>query len=246
MIENNEKKITLSVSVTKFKSKPEDWKALTYKRQTITIEELVNRIYEGHCICQNFHTKSEVFGLSEKTIANFDFADCVILDIDDTFLSMNDFYLSLKDEHKPTIIYTTYSNVDNVNNRFRLIYVFDKSISSNDFYRSIANAITYNIQKEIKGFDLKDKTCLNVSQQFAGNGNENIVYYYNDNIFTPTDFGIDENFFSNSGSILEREKKNNIQSYLESKVKDTEFLKDFWSTSYKRNEEEFIRKYANV
>ncbi len=246
MIENNEKKITLSVSVTKFKSKPEDWKALTYKRQTITIEELVNRIYEGHCICQNFHTKSEMFGLSEKTIANFDFADCVILDIDDTFLSMNDFYLSLKDEHKPTIIYTTYSNVDNVNNRFRLIYVFDKSISSNDFYRSIANAITYNIQKEIKGFDLKDKTCLNVSQQFAGNGNENIVYYYNDNIFTPTDFGIDENFFSNSGSILEREKKNNIQSYLESKVKDTEFLKDFWSTSYKRNEEEFIRKYANV
>ena len=96
---------------------------------------------------------------------------------------MNDFYLSLKDEHKPTIIYTTYSNIDNVNNRFRLIYVFNEPIRSNEYYRGIANTIVYNIQKEIEGFDLKDKTCLNASQQFAGNGNDNIVYYYNDNIF---------------------------------------------------------------
>lgn len=244
MFKNNKKKITLSVSVTKFKSKPENWKALTYKRQTITIEELVNRIYEGHCICQNFHTKSKVFGLSEKTIANFDFADCVILDIDDTFLSMNDFYLSLKDEHKPTIAYTTYSNIDNINNRFRVIYVFDKPIGSNDFYRSIANAIIYNIQKDIEGFDLKDKTCLNSSQQFAGNGNDNIVYYYNDNIFCPTDFGFDENYFSNSDSILKRERKNNIQTDLESPIANSEFMKDFWGMGYKKNEEIFIRKYA--
>lgn len=244
MFKNNKKKITLSVSVTKFKSKPENWKALTYKRQTITIEELVNRIYEGHCICQNFHTKSKVFGLSEKTIANFDFADCVILDIDDTFLSMNDFYLSLKDEHKPTIAYTTYSNIDNINNRFRVIYVFDKPIRSNDFYRSIANAIIYNIQKDIEGFDLKDKTCLNSSQQFAGNGNDNIVYYYNDNIFYPTDFGFDENYFSNSDSILKRERKNNIQTDLESPIANSEFMKDFWGMGYKKNEEIFIRKYA--
>ena len=244
MFKNNKKKITLSVSVTKFKSKPENWKALTYKRQTITIEELVNRIYEGHCICQNFHTKSKVFGLSEKTIANFDFADCVILDIDDTFLSMNDFYLSLKDEHKPTIAYTTYSNIDNINNRFRAIYVFDKPIRNNDFYRSIANAIIYNIQKDIEGFDLKDKTCLNSSQQFAGNGNDNIVYYYNDNIFCPTDFGFDENYFSNSDSILKRERKNNIQTDLESPIANSEFMKDFWGMGYKKNEEIFIRKYA--
>lgn len=244
MFKNNKKKITLSVSVTKFKSKPENWKALTYKRQTITIEELVNRIYEGHCICQNFHTKSKVFGLSEKTIANFDFADCVILDIDDTFLSMNDFYLSLKDEHKPTIAYTTYSNIDNINNRFRVIYVFDKPIRSNDFYRSIANAIIYNIQKDIEGFDLKDKTCLNSSQQFAGNGNDNIVYYYNDNIFCPTDFGFDEKYFSNSDSILKRERKNNIQTDLESPIANSEFMKDFWGMGYKKNEEIFIRKYA--
>lgn len=244
MFKNNKKKITLSVSVTKFKSKPENWKALTYKRQTITIEELVNRIYEGHCICQNFHTKSKVFGLSEKTIANFDFADCVILDIDDTFLSMNDFYLSLKDEHKPTIAYTTYSNIDNINNRFRVIYVFDRPIRSNDFYRSIANAIIYNIQKDIEGFDLKDKTCLNSSQQFAGNGNDNIVYYYNDNIFCPTDFGFDENYFSNSDSILKRERKNNIQTDLESPIANSEFMKDFWGMGYKKNEEIFIRKYA--
>ena len=88
---------------------------------------------------------------------------------------MNDFYLSLKDEHKPTIIYTTYSNIDNINNRFRLIYVFNEPIRSNEYYRGIANTIVYNIQKEIEGFDLKDKTCLNSSQQFAGNGNDNCI-----------------------------------------------------------------------
>lgn len=246
MFKNDKKKITLGVSEQKFENKPDNWKILTYKRRIITIEELVNLICEGHCICQNFKTSSETFGLREKTIANFDLADCVILDIDDTFLSMNDFYLSLKDEHKPSIIYTTYSNVDNVNNRFRLIYVFDKPIKTNDYYRGIANAIIYYIQKEIKGFDLKDKSCLNASQQFAGNGNENINYYYNDNIFRPTDFGIDENNFSNSVSILEREKKSNIQTDLESQTGNSEFMKDFWSTGFKMNEEIFIRKYAEI
>ena len=246
MFKNSKKKITLGVSVQKFENKPNNWKILTYKRHTITIEELVNLICKGHCICQNFKTTSEIFGLREKTIANFDFADCVILDIDDTFLSMNDFYLSLKDEHKPTIIYTTYSNIDNINNRFRLIYVFNEPIRSNEYYRGIANTIVYNIQKEIEGFDLKDKTCLNASQQFAGNGNDNIVYYYNDNIFCPTDFGFDENSFSNSDSILKRERKNNIQIDLESLIGNSEFMKDFWSMGYKKNEEIFIRKYAPI
>lgn len=246
MLKNDKKKITLGVSEQKFGNKPDNWKILTYKRHTITIEELVDLICKGHCICQNFQTICETFGLREKTIANFDFADCVILDIDDTFLSMNDFYLSLKDEHKPSIIYTTYSNIDNVNNRFRLIYVFDKPINSNEYYRGIANAIIYNIQKEIEGFELKDTTCLNASQQFAGNGNDNIVYYYNDNIFRPTDFGIDENYFSNLDSMLEREKKSNIQTDLERQIGNSEFMKDFWSMGFKMNEEIFIRKYAEI
>lgn len=246
MLKNDKKKITLGVSEQKFENKPDNWKILTYKRHIITIEELVNLICEGHCICQNFKTSSETFGLREKTIANFDFADCVILDIDDTFLSMNDFYSSLKDEHKPSIIYTTYSNIDNVNNRFRLIYVFDKPINNNEYYRGIANAIIYNIQKEIKGFDLKDKSCLNASQQFAGNGYENINYYYNENIYRPTDFGFDENYFSNSVSILERERKSNIQTDLERQIGNSEFMKDFWSMGFKMNEEIFIRKYAEI
>ena len=45
---------------------------------------------------------------------------------------------------------------------------------------------------------------------------------------------------------LKKERKNNIQTDLESPIGNTEFMKDFWSMSYKRNEEEFIRKYANV
>ena len=61
-------------------------------------------------------------------------------------------------------------------------------------------------KKRIEGFSLKDTTCLNASQQFAGNGNDNIVYYYNDNIFCPMDFGFNENYCSNSDSILKRER----------------------------------------
>lgn len=243
---DNKKVITLSVSVQKFKTKPTNWAELAYKRKTITIKELVNHICEGYCICQNFNTKCETFGLKEKRIANFDFADCIILDIDDTFLSMNDFYLSLNDKYKPTIIYTTHSNIDNVKNRFRLIYIFDEPIKSNENYKIIANAIIYNIQKNIERFNLKDKSCLNASQQFAGNGSDEIVYYYNDNIFCPIDFGIDEKCFSIPNSILEREREHNIQSHLEKKVEDTEFMRDFRSMGYKKNEEEFIRKYAET
>lgn len=154
---------------------------------------------------------------------------------------MNDFYLSLKDEHKPTIIYTTRSNIDNINNRFRMIYVFNEPIRSNEYYRGIANTIVYNIQKEIEDFDLKDKTCLNASQQFAGNGNDNIVYYYNGNILCHTDFGFDENSFSNSDSILKRERKNNIQIDLESLIGNSEFMKDFWSMGYKK-----MKKFSYV
>lgn len=51
MFKNSKKKITLGVSVQKFENKPNNWKILTYKRHTITIEELVNLICKGHCIC---------------------------------------------------------------------------------------------------------------------------------------------------------------------------------------------------
>ena len=57
-------------------------------------------------------------------------------------------------------------------------------------------------------------------------------------------FWIDENYFSNSDSILKRERKNNIQTDLESPIANSEFMKDFWSMGYKMNEEIFIRKYA--
>ncbi len=40
MFKNSKKKITLGVSVQKFENKPNNWKILTYKRHTITIEEL--------------------------------------------------------------------------------------------------------------------------------------------------------------------------------------------------------------
>lgn len=68
MINNDKKKITLGVSVQKFESKPNNWKTLTYQRHTITIEELVNLICEGHCICQNFKTVGKIFGLREKRL----------------------------------------------------------------------------------------------------------------------------------------------------------------------------------
>ena len=246
MIQDNEKKITLGVSVKTYESKPQNWKELTYERQIISIEELTKLICDGHCICQNFKTRDRIFGLREKTIANFDFAHCVILDIDDTFLTINDFYSSLEEEYRPTIIYTTYSNVDNVNNRFRLIYVFDSPIKHNEYYRSIANAIVASIQNDIEGFTLKDTTCLNASQQFAGNGSKGIVYYYNDNIFRPMDFGIDEKSFSISDSILKKERKSNIQSDVENQDSNSEFMNDFWGTGYLKNEETFIRKYAEV
>ena len=65
------RKSHLALVCKKFKNKPDNWKILTYKRHTITIEELVNLICEGYCICQNFKTTSKTFGLREKTIANF-------------------------------------------------------------------------------------------------------------------------------------------------------------------------------
>lgn len=82
--------------------------------------------------------------VKDKTIANFLSTQTVWIDLDDTFVTINEFYdfVSIK----PSILYSTPSNIIGVNNRFRAVYVFDELIESNKLYNEIVDNIISQLQ----------------------------------------------------------------------------------------------------
>ena len=104
-----EKVYNISVSLNKYSDKNcIKWQTMQYAKRHLTIDELIELIKEGYCFCHCFHTRSNAFGLNEKTDTNFREANMVFVDIDDSIISMSDFITKLS--HKPTIAYTTPNN----------------------------------------------------------------------------------------------------------------------------------------
>lgn len=237
-------KFDISVSLKKFEQKPSnhEWKFIKYIKQSVDVDMLCDLIKQGFCFCHIFKSNDIVFSVKDKTIANFLSTQTVWIDLDDTFVTINEFYdfVSIK----PSILYSTPSNIIGVNNRFRAVYVFDELIESNKLYNEIVDNIIKSITNDINGFILKDKTCRNASQQFAGNAKDDIIIYSNYNVYSFSDFDIDVTSINIKDDFVQkrsyiREGENNMYMHLQN-------AHDNKNVYVKFNDRQFINDYFNV
>lgn len=177
----------LGVSTLNYTTKP-NFKNVRYKiRENLSVSEWVQLIRSGYSFTHSFHVSAE-YGNKEKTIANFKQTNFIWFDFDNCIDSINNVYQKLT--FKPNIAYTTISNLQNGKlHRFRLIYLIDFTINSNDSYKYYLNLLLNTIINDLGNEYLKyiDKNCFNTSQQmFGSNSNSTIITnnnIYNSNLF---------------------------------------------------------------
>ena len=149
-----------------------------YKKGTFTPQELLDKLTEGHVFCHIFEPmkcrrrKDGSFGNSEKRNENFRCSYIIGIDIDETnYKTAEDFIEKL--ELKPTFYYTSYRNQqDGLGARFRLIYIFNKPITSPYLFRYLSSKLHNKIEKDTKE-KIKDKCGLNCTQYFNGTNRHN-------------------------------------------------------------------------
>lgn len=241
------KQFTLGISVNRYNEKPVKFdNSIKYIKQSLTIEQLASYIKNGHVITHNFKdTFDEEFIKSNITIANFDYTYIVLIDVDDCKYNMNDF-LSFVDI-KPSLAYTTSSNINNVSNRFRIAYLFNKAIRSNEEYKEVANAIVEYFKSVVPNYEHNDNTCINSSQVMFGNPKQNIEIIYNDNTYDKDKFSVsfcikekrEEHYTNGNGKKETEQLKKTIT------ITDKEFIDDFFSITNKDSYFAFVEKYQN-
>lgn len=244
------KNFTIGISTTAFTTKPIRFdNSIKYNKRNINIEQLADLIKEGRVLTHNFiGTFDDDFCKTDITIANFDYTYLVLLDIDDCALNMNDFLSLLP--LKPSLAYTTSSNIDNVSNRFRLAYLFNGPIKTNDEYKAIAKNIIGYINKNIIGYVHKDNTCINASQVMYGNPNSDISIIYNEATYNVNDFanpsvlgkeGIHYTDGNAKNTNEHKEHKELIKTII---IKDQEFIDNLFSINSSDSCNAFIDKYS--
>ena len=178
---------------------------ICFKEQEVTVEQLLERVLEGHTFCYRFGEfppntdektyvrKDGYFTMSGKADCFFKGSYVVGVDIDDTAYESAEEFIS-KLSLQPTFWYTTLSNKQKDKNkdgildaRFRMMFVFDRIIEDKYFFRYVSSVIHHLIEKDSqeKITDPCGKSC---SQYFNGTN-------YDDSNLT-VDFGISNIIYS--------------------------------------------------
>lgn len=142
---------------------------MTFTRVNVNVDELVNHLITGRTVCGCFN-KGADFKPRDKKNINFDGANLVSIDIDDTNYPdaktlLN--YLSLP----PTFFHTTWSNhKPGKGTRVRLGYVINTTIKDYVQFRYIAWLICERIMGDLNQYGKADfdKCSLNASQYYNG------------------------------------------------------------------------------
>lgn len=229
MDKENTNSFNISVSIRNYTDKNKiDWKNVRYQHRILTIKEFAELIKQGYCFCHNFKTHSNTFGVREKTDKNFISADMVFIDIDDNEIDMKMFVDNLF--KKPTIYYTTPNNHTEKSNyryRFRLCYLFDTPITDVQTYKTLYMCIINQIGNDIQDFTNKDDCGKSPSQQFSGNGNSNCELYVTSNIFSLSDFPIQNNNALSSFLLISNGKSDSSKPLIKDvEIIDNEFIMD--------------------
>lgn len=244
---NNTMFFNLSVSSTNYVGKCQEWGKLRYRTMSMDIKSLVDYIKKGYCFTHTFKDvdADDSFGCKQKTVRNFKSTNTVFLDVDGCSLTAQEFYNTITP--KPSIVYTTPSNITGTENRFRLVYIYEDAILSNEDYKNEVKKIYTSIGCYIPDFKF-DTTSINVSQQMGGNGLDNCQLYQSNNIFNFSSF----QEYDCIPISYKKEERNDISNrnavdYEEVKVKidDKEFIVDFWNINEEIEEYDFMKKYKD-
>ena len=181
----------LNVSTEPFPQKPQAnaVKDITYTTQTITIDELEQRVVDGYAFCYNFlPTETGILTQQDRRIERFDYTNLVFYDFDKMPTPMEEFIETLA--FKPSLAYTTYSNGTNGKFSYRLVYAFrlricnEKEFEKTYWGLATANGFQSGTYPDgtTYGFDFRK-----VNQQYYGGG-EHTITYKSDNTYFANDF----------------------------------------------------------
>lgn len=227
------KNIDVSISDLNYNKKPtsEEIRFMTFKKETLSIEELSDYIKEGYTFCSIF--KDDEFVIRDKKDSNYKYTQIISVDIDHSTMTFEEALKKLKTI--PTIAYETYSNsLDN--NSYRFLYIFNERIEGKELTKNYILTINSKIEKELS---IKiDANAMKVSQYFNGNNNQKVIT--NNVTYSKNDFKIEYN------NIKVQTKNNREQEniiHLDCTFdNESNFIKDFWTISYIK----LLDKYANV
>lgn len=230
---------------------------MKYEQTYLDIIELAERIKVGYNFCHYYkNTEDIIFGNKEKRTDNFKETFIVCFDIDKSPLTYGEFYSNVT--LKPSLSYTTPSNVDREDNRYRLIYQFNKPILNNEFYKELFDGIISSIKTDIPEFELLDKSCRNVTQQMGGNASLNIQYNLNKYVYNFSDFIKDVSNNSAPEVFPLRPSEGKEKRYVDAvgknekeeldciEIKDLQFKNDFFNIIDFETYTSFREKYINT
>ena len=214
---NLNKTLKVSISVKGYTAKPQGKEVaqIRYIKQTLTIQQLIDYISNGHCVTHCFEDYDEEFGQSTKKIENFRYTQLIGIDVDDSDVDLNTYISFLV--YKPTLAYTTFSH--NIKgNRYRLLYIFNEKVKGAEQYCDVYKWLTQDL-------NLKDNCMQSCAQQMYGT-NANAEWYITDTTYDiPTECNI-------------KVKKSSIQNQVPKTLQN-------WQSEYNKKEEEHYIGIAN-
>lgn len=162
---------------------------LKFKRKQGTIEDLKDDVKNERAFCHCFNQK-DVFGMHEKSQANFEAAYFIVLDLDAVKLTAGEFYgKTIGTDYTPSMVYTTCNDGkfkpnkgEEYSNRYRVIYVLDEAITDAGVYAAVHDGLKHELGKWIgdeKNY-FNDNSDSGADHMFAGCADADI--FYNNNV----------------------------------------------------------------
>lgn len=223
----------INISTKSYAQKPKsiEISKMTFNKKELKVNELCSYISNGYAFTNIFNNDGRLT-IREKKIENFKEAWVISYDVDHNDVSMNDFVETLT--IKPTICYTTPSNgIEGY--CFRILYVLDEAITTNDEYKDIYEGFA----KYLDIFDIIDAKAKDCSRYFNGSKdcyivcNQENTIRLNDVRTIVKDINQCENESTNNKTeVIEGEAVLVDDSFSHQPI-DRDFINDFNSLSYR-------------
>jgi predicted transcriptional regulator len=247
MLVNKDFKFFLSVSKKNYSEKPPQsvMHTVGFKPRQLTVEETLQHAVNGYAFCYIFESpeKDGYLKIKFKEVERFKYTSVIFYDFDMMSVPMEEFIGAIP--YKPTFAYPTYSNGENGEYRYRLVYAFDDVISTRyDFYdRYLKIGIANNFvreekQKNIGGWDVRV-----VNQLYFGTKPTSSTYK-SDYLYSASDFSefiVDECEIEEMMKAgLKKKSRFSVGNIKGCESLSPEFMKDFSSMT----SGDFMRKYS--